>query len=159
MAIGTLVVFAPHPRVVTPAPRPDTDIMVTVDDQYLSRLMEQAIAMARLPITLSNVRAHIGANNVVDISANLGVDPSVPTTSDLSAQAQITASDGTIALSNLIGTAGGLILSGQVANILEAVINARLATEKVYLTRGGIHYTIVGVSSTDGRLTIALTFS
>ena len=159
VAIITLVVFAPHPKVVAPSPRPDTDLMVTLDDQYLARLVEQGIAKAKLPFTLTNIRAHISAHNVITISANLKADPNLPATSDLSAQAQISASAGTVALSNLAGTAGGLTLPDPVANILETAINARLATEKDYLTRGGIHYDIVGLSSTDGRLTISLTFT
>src|SRR5262249_24339338 len=128
VAIIGLVVFAPHPRVITLSPRPDTDLVVAVDDQYLARLVEQGIAKANLPFTLTNIRAHISANNVINISANLKADPNLPATSDLGAQAQISASDGTIALNGLAGTAGGLVLPNPVANILETAINARLAT-------------------------------
>src|SRR5262249_33789717 len=139
--------------------------VATIDDQYLTRLVAQGVEKAHVGLTIGDVRltignltAHIAPNNVVQIVGQVLISPDTPI-GDLSIQAQIGASEGTLALDKLKGTAGPFAVEGGVADPLTAAINARLATEKDYLTRGGIHYSISGLSSAEGRLTIFLTFS
>jgi hypothetical protein len=153
-----LVVFDPSPKVVQLSPPAPSHIMVTVDDQYLTRVVIQGIIMANLPgFTIANVKAHIAPNNVIMIS---GTMQAIATPlADLNAQGQVTASGGLLVVSNIFGTFGGLTLPSVVDSSLEFGINLAIANERQRLTQGGIHYYIEGVSSTDGRLTLMLTFS
>jgi hypothetical protein len=159
LSVIFLVIFAPQPQAVVPSPPAPSHIVVTVDDQYLTRLVAQGISKTNLPgFTIGNVQTHIGANNVLSISGTIETDPST-TLVDLHAQGQIIASGGLIEVTHLTGNFGGLALPGWMDSALEIGINISIANERQRLTQGGIQYSIVGVSSSDGRLTLMLTFA
>jgi hypothetical protein len=159
LSVVFLVIFAPKPQAVVLSPPAPSHITVTVDDQYLTRLVAQGISKANLPgFTIGNVQAHIGAENMLSISGTIETDPST-TLVDLHAQGQIIATGGLIEVAHLTGNFGGLTLPGWMDSALEIGINLSISNERHRLTQGGIQYSIVGVSSTDGRLTLMLTFA
>jgi hypothetical protein len=155
-----LVVLAPRPSAVALSPAPPTDITLTVDDQYLTRLVVQGVEAANLPggFTISNVKAHVAANNVLAFSGDVATGPGIPLAS-LNAQGQLGASGGILIVSNVAGVLGGLTLPAVVDSALELGINIAITKERQRLTQGGITYYVEGVSTTDGRLTLALRFS
>jgi hypothetical protein len=154
-----LIVFAPHPKVVTMSPAAPSHITVTVDDQYLTRLVVQGINSANLPgFTVTNVKAHIAADNVLTFSGTVAAGLGI-SIADLTAQGQLGASGGLLVVSNIAGNLGGLVLPTAVASGLEIGINYAITQERQRLTQGGISYFINGVSTTDGRLTLTLNFS
>ena len=159
LSVVFLVIFAPRPQAIVLSPPAPSHIVVTVDDQYQTRLVAQGISKANLPgFTIGNVQAHIGTTNVLTMSGTIETDPSTPLV-DLNAQGQIIATGGLIEVTHLTGNFGGLTIPGWMDSALEIGINLSISNERHRLTQGGIQYSIVGVSSTDGRLTLMLTFA
>lgn len=157
LAVLVLVALAPHPSFAPAGPPPEHDISITVDDRYLTRLMGEGMARANLPFVIRGISAHAAPNNVVVITGQAQI--AGVGSADLLAKAQAYASDGTIALRNLYGSIGGVGLAGAATDVLQTAINARIAAERQLLTQGGVHYRVVGVSSSDGQLTLHLTFA
>jgi len=154
-----LVVLAPRPSAVALSPAPPADITLTVDDQYLTRLVVQGVEAASLPgFTISNVKAHVAANNVLAFSGDVATGPGISLAS-LNAQGQLGASGGILVVSNVYGVLGGLTLPAVVDSALELGINIAITNERQRLTQGGITYYVEGVSTTNGRLTLALRFT
>jgi hypothetical protein len=154
-----LVLLAPHPSAVALAPAAPADITLTVDDQYLTRLVVQGIKAANLPaFTVTNVKAHIAAGNVLTFSGSAALGPGI-SLANLNAQGQLGASGGLLVVSHLSGVLGGLTLPAVVDSALELGINIAITNERQRLTQGGITYYVEGISTTDGRLTLTLSFS
>ncbi len=159
IATLALIAFAPHPKTVALSSAGEADITVTLDDKYLTRLVTQGINAANIPaFTVTHVKAHIAPENVLTFSGSVVTGPGLSLV-DLTAQAQIAASGGLLVVSNLSGELGGLALPSVVNSALELGINLAITNERQRLTQGGIHYYITGVTSSDGLLTITLSFS
>lgn len=157
VAMLGLIFFTPRAGFTPAGPPPQSDISIGVDDRYLTRLVSEGVAKAQLPFVVRDVRAHAAPGNIVIITGQ--VEIAGVASAELTAQAQAYALGGTIALRNLSGSMGGVTLAGGATDVLQSAINARIAAERELLTQGGIHYSVVGVSSGDGVLTLHLTFA
>lgn len=157
LAVVGLVVLAPHPTIAPAGPPPPHDISITIDDRYLTRLVGEGLAQANLPFVIHGVSAHVAPDNVVVIAGQVQI--AGVANAELVAQAQAYASGDTIALRNLYGSIGGVPLASAATDLLQTAINTRIAAERQILTQGGIHYSVVGVSSATGQLTLHLAFA
>lgn len=148
-----LVVFAPQPRAATPNPAATAgDLTITMDDVYLTQVVNSAVSQASLPISLNNIQVEIQPNNQVTMSGHARTF--VPGGSQLVAIAQIGAQSGAPTLHILSANIGGLTLPATVTRALELAINAQLSEQTQGLLPQG--YVITGVSTTEHHLSIAI---
>lgn len=148
-----LVVFAPQPQPATPNPASTAgDLSITMDDVYLTQVVNSAVSQASLPISLSNIQVEIQPNNQVKMSGHASTF--VPGGSQMVATAQVGAQSGAPTLRILSASVGGLTLPATVTGALELAINAKLAEQTQALLPQG--YVITGVSTTEHNLSIAI---
>jgi hypothetical protein len=148
------LLWVPGPAVPA-APQTAGTATLTVDDAFLSQLAAGGLAQAQLPFGVSNVLVHVQAGTTMTLAGTTSPTGPLPAR-ELSVTGQLAASGGRVSLHVTQATVGGVPLPPPVDAALEQVLNARLATLADRLQVGATRYTVTGVRTTDGQLTVML---
>jgi hypothetical protein len=154
LTLFILVWLAPQPTPVSSPPANSSDIRISMNDANLAAVVSDSLTQAHLPFAVSNVRAHIQADNIVAISANADV-PLLPTRL-LSATAHVAVVDGNLSLHIDKGTIGGLNLPSPVVATIESALNQKFVTLGGLLVLGHSRYDVSGVTTSDNSLVLSV---
>lgn len=151
-----MLLFGPQPQAVrSSSPAGTAAVSVTVNDTFLTQVIRTGIEEAHLPVTVTNVQAHILPKDEVAISADaVGLPGLIP--SRLSATGQLYVSDGKLLIHLMSASIGGVALPGPVRGALEAGINSQIAPLETNLVPTKTPYQITSISTHDGLLTMNL---
>lgn len=153
--VGWLVWLAPAAQKPLPNPSGQGAISLTVDDAFLTNVAQNAANTAGLPVTITNVHAHIQANDTITIT---GVVPGffiLPATS-FSALAQPLVVNGHLTIHLLSGSIGSAAAPTSTLQALESSINQQLSGSALSPTFNGVQYVVTGVTTTNGAMTVKL---
>ncbi len=153
--VSWLVWLAPVAQKPLPNPSGQGAISLTVDDAFLTNVAQNAANTAGLPVTITNVHAHIQANGTIAIT---GVVPGffiLPATS-FSALAQPLVVNGHLTIHLLSGEIGGAAAPTSTLQALESSINQQLSGSALSPTFNGVQYVVTGVTTTNGEMTVKL---
>ncbi|HEU4785533.1 MAG TPA: hypothetical protein VFS83_19490 [Ktedonobacterales bacterium] len=158
-AIGALVMllaliaFAPRPQAASPgAGGQNGNLVINMDDTYLTTQVSAAIGQAKLPITLSNIKAEILPGNQVKLSAD--TDSAFPLGAHLEAVAQVRIESGQLAMHLISAQVGGLPLPAPITSALERPMNERMQEVSAVLLPPG--YVMTAISSTEHHLLMTI---
>jgi hypothetical protein len=153
LTLAVLALFAPHPDPVRPLPG-SADLVIGMDDAFLSQVTAKGLAAAQLPFDVSEVEAHAAVHDQISVTAEADL---VLTTSPLHATAQIAVANGYLVVHTTEADVGGLVLPEMVTGAMDDQINQQLAQATQGLLARGARYTLTGVTTTDGSLELVLT--
>ena len=145
-----------QPRVTPPTSTAPGHLTITMDDAFLTQFTRAAIQQAQLPVTLTNVNAHIQAGDTIALAgqANLPFVGAQP----VSIQAQPYASGGYLKVQLLNGDVGGEPLPDTILQSLQNALNKQLAQlNTLGISGAGVRYVVSSVTTTDGKMNITLT--
>ncbi len=157
LTLAGLVLFAPQPSTTPPATATEPyDAAITVGDTFLTSALSDGIAQAQLPVTLTNVHAHVETGNQLQVSGDMSGLPIFFGAGPRRLTAELTLSVDSGQLQAHINRAsiGGLDLPRPITAALESAINQKLSATAESLAGGNASYAVVGVTSTTGRLTL-----
>jgi hypothetical protein len=148
-----LIAFAPRPQAASPgAGGQNGNLVINMDDTYLTTQVSAAISQAKLPIALSNIKAEILPGNQVKISAD--TDSAFPLGAHLEAVAQVRIESGQLAMHLISAQIGGLPLPSAIASALERPMNERMQKVSAVLLPPG--YVMTAISSTEHHLLMTI---
>ncbi len=148
-----LIAFAPRPQAASPsAGGQNGNLIINMDDTYLTTQVSAAISQAKLPITLSNIKAEILPGNQVKISAD--TDSAFPLGAHLEAVAQVRIESGQLAMHLISAQVGGLPLPAPITSALERPMNERMQEVSAVLLPPG--YVMTAISTTDHHLLMTI---
>jgi hypothetical protein len=150
-----LVVLTPQRDFAAPASTGGGDLTITMDDAYLTSAVRTSLSHAKLPVTVSHVRAHALAGNMVEIGGDVTLLPGLPPR-PMTARMALNVVDHKVAVTMLSSTLGGLQMPSPVLDGMQKALNAQLGASISQLGGSPAHYRIDGVQTTDGSLTLQL---
>jgi hypothetical protein len=150
-----LVWLAPGPQAPLPVTAGHGDVSLTMDDAFLTNVAQSAANNAGLPVPISNVHAHIQANDSIAITGDAGGFFFFGPT-HFSAQAQPRVVNGHLTVHLLKGNVGGATAPATMLSALENSINQQLSSPAFSPTFNGVQYVVTGVSTTNGLMTVKL---
>lgn len=148
-----LIAFAPRPQAASPgAGGQNGNLIINMDDTYLTTQVSAAISQAKLPIALSNIKAEILPGNQVKISADTA--SAFPLGAHLEAVAQVRIESGQLAMHLISAQIGGLPLPSAITSALERPMNERMQEVSAVLLPPG--YVMTTISSTKHHLLMTI---
>lgn len=154
LTLLVLIWLAPQPAALKAPDANSSDITISLDDANLAAVVSDSLTQAKLPFSVSNVRAHILPNDIVTISANADV-PILPTR-QLTATARVTVVNGNLSLKIEKGTIGGLDLPSPVVSTIENALNQKFVTLGGFLVLGHTKYDVSGVTTAENSLVLSV---
>lgn len=149
LTVFCLAAFGPHPGAAAPiSNNPNGNVAISMDDIYLTSIVESSVGSASLPITLRNIQVEIQPDNQVTISAH--VDSPLPGADQLAASGRLRVQSGLLAMRITDAQIGGLPMPGVVTSALEKAINEQLA--QVTHTLVPPNFAITSVTTTEHHL-------
>ncbi|HKW21428.1 MAG TPA: hypothetical protein VJO13_08645 [Ktedonobacterales bacterium] len=148
-----LIAFAPRPQAASPgAGGQNGNLVINMDDTYLTTQVSAAVSQANLPIALSNIKAEILPGNQVKISAD--TDSAFPLDAHLDSVAQVRIESGQLAMHLISAQIGGLPLPAAITSALERPMNERMQAVSAVLLPPG--YVMTTISSTEHHLLMTI---
>jgi len=148
-----LIAFAPRPQAASPgAGGQNGNLVINMDDTYLTTQVSAAISQAKLPIALNNIKAEILPGNQVKISAD--TNSAFPLGAHLEAVAQVRIESGQLAMHLISAQIGGLPLPAAITSALERPMNERMQEVSAVLLPPG--YVMTTISSTEHHLLMTI---
>jgi hypothetical protein len=151
LTLASLTLFAPQPAAIRPSPG-SAALVVTMDDTLLSQAVGNGLATAQLPVIFRGAQAHAAAHNQMSVSAQADF---LVVTVPVVATAQLMVANGHLTVHTIMAKIGGLALPGVVTSALDTQINRQLARATPGLLPRGSHYTLTGVTTTNGTLILS----
>lgn len=155
LTVLVLIWVAPEPPAVVKPKASASDVSITIDDAALTNLAAAGIAQAGLPFGVSNVQAHIQPNDIVQITGDVPILGGLDMRR-LSATARLDVQSGHLVMRITHASVGGLELPSVLVAAIENAFDIKSAQLTNSLIVDNTHYTVSGVSSTSGNLTLRL---
>jgi hypothetical protein len=153
LTLAAQVLAAPRALSLDP-PSSNGDVSITIDDNFVAQQATRGVARVHLPLTVSNLQAHINPGNTISIS---GTGAFGLLSGTFAATTQVTVSNGELVSHLTSAELGSAVLPAPVTAGLDAAINGQLDATVARLLPSSTGLALSSITTTDGKLTLLIT--